>query len=77
MTVANTLLNHKKKIAAAQTGTNIAFVLDLTRANHRMVTNGYKGQATVQTTDLRDMIYVQLRPSHVTFSLELHRTPPV
>lgn len=56
MTVANTLLNHKKKIIAAQTGSNIAFVLDLIRANHTMVTNGYNGQATmlVKTTDLPD-----------------------
>lgn len=50
MTVANTLLNHKKKkkkIIAAQTGSNIAFVFDLIRAHHGMVTNGYKGQATM------------------------------
>lgn len=45
MTVANTLLNYKKKIAA-QIGSNIAIVFDLS-SHHRMVTNGYKGQATM------------------------------
>lgn len=49
MTVANTLLNHKKekKYHCSTNWENIAFVFDLIRADHTVVTNGYKGQATM------------------------------
>lgn len=48
MTVANTLLNHKKKNHCSTNWDSILpFVFDLMRAHHRVVTNGYKGQATM------------------------------
>lgn len=48
MTVANTLLNHKKKKSLQhKLGAILPFVFDLIRAHHSVVTNGYKGQATM------------------------------